>query len=1611
MSPLVQKSIKEGMTIIILSFVDYLTVMKIESFLQRGVSISIGRDDHFHSPGTFYTDDSPVDMDATKHHIQIAIKRGDVEKLNTCFEGISEQDVAKLLATRFNEDIIVTLEAGFDLKIKKPSPLASAIGNKQAAIFKYLMSYSPEEALKELFDIETIHGRHSSIENDVSLLNLAACIGLTEAVYLLADKFDVIKETSEAELSIHSACQGGDLDIVKCIYNTAICRGITDILEKKNNYGNTVLHFGAQSGSIPVVDWLFEHGASTEASEGMTILMAAADGGHLNMVRHVLENSLRFNVSINETDKNGANALFYSITNGRLEVAKYLSEHGAKSCRASDGRSLLSEAARKGHFDIFMFLLENSERYGVSVKDVDNNNWNIFGYAISGGNMDIINKLDEIGTEIPLHMQGLTPLHEAAYQGFSDVITHLLENKTKLKLDLQARDIHGCNTLMYAAFGGKKEILDLLREKGLTIEKAYDGRNLLMAAARNGHMDLVEHLLENFYAYDIDFEDKDDYGKNALFYPVFGGHFNTFKALIRAGIQPMADYDNVTLLMKVAQSGNIALFQYILNKQKSFHLGINDLADNNFWNPLMYAADGGKDAIIKILLENGAKAHKSSTQRTVLMTASRKGHEKVVSLLLDSLDEIGLSLNDCDDDGWNCVMHAVEGCNLNIIKYLLAKGAKVVPAKDGETVLMRAAFKNQQDIVFFFLENPPAYGLDINDKMKDGQNCSYRCIERGHLDLLKKLLDLGLKYELCKDRTTLLMVAAYSGNEDCIHYLMKHLELFNLSIHDKNNDGMDVLFFSIRSGSLKILQYFYNLGVIPVKANDGRTLLMEAVIQNKVHLVEHLLNNEKLYNINILDRDNADIDCLFYAVERGNIKMLELLLERGAVIQKTEKGKNIFMQAALSQEENMVKYLFMHATEFGIDVFETDINGWNCLQFSVCVYDDRIFTYLSNNGIPCVTTHSGQTMLMKAAASGPKRLVQLLLSNAYNQDIHAKDEDGWNAVFFAASEGRIEVFNYLLQEGGQIEPDNNNQTIIFLAGFTGKRDFVKFVIDKKTTLNFDLNAKSNFGRNCLFAVCQAKEKNVEILKLLIDERVPVENDKSGKTILMEAAAAGNFGMINFLIEQANTIGLDILAKDKEGRNALFYAVSSNKEEVFCQMMASGIPVDRNKTGKTVLMVAIQENKVEMVLHLMNSDLYGLSILQTDNNQCNALYYAAMAGSITLFEILQGEGAVLRHSKDGMSVLLVAAQEGKLDFLKYLVNRAQELNLTIHDCDKTGGNLITFAAAFGHKEVFDYCLDLGVAIKPTADGRNIIMLVMYDDHPEMLDYLIENSEKLGIDLNKKTDNGHNTLFYSVEVGKVDVFKKLISKGAKIEDGDDGESVIMRASYLEHEDMLMYLLSQQDKLGISIHSIDHNGCSAVHCTVDRKKYFKKSHYSAQVQILALLVEYGADLNMADENGLTPLHLCCKTSSIDAGEHSVEIVRYLLDNGSSIHANTYKGNTALHCCMESSFEVKPELLSFLHTSGADINAIDNMGRTPLMLACKRGWLDTVIALRRYGSDFDILDENGGTVADYCNTDNLQLAGLINIFFEGKYLYKVMISYVLFKLGLLFLPIAEII
>jgi hypothetical protein len=137
-------------------------------------------------------------------------------------------------------------------------------------------------------------------------------------------------------------------------------------------------------------------------------------------------------------------------------------------------------------------------------------------------------------------------------------------------------------------------------------------------------------------------------------------------------------------------------------------------------------------------------------------------------------------------------------------------------------------------------------------------------------------------------------------------------------------------------------------------------------------------------------------------------------------------------------------------------------------------------------------------------------------------------------------------------------------------------------------------------------------------------------------------------------------------------------------------------------------------------------------------------------------------------------------------------------------------------------------------------------------------------------------------------------------------------------------------------------------------------------ASLEIVAALIDAGAEINVKDNEGNTPLHFAVKRINREKfpTRDYEGIIRLLLDKKADIHIVNSGGATPLHTA--SAFRADPSAVELLIQAGANVNgkALASFGGwTPLHGAAARNSAGIVAVLLKHGADPTARDAKGLT------------------------------------------------
>ena len=271
----------------------------------------------------------------------------------------------------------------------------------------------------------------------------------------------------------------------------------------------------------------------------------------------------------------------------------------------------------------------------------------------------------------------------------------------------------------------------------------------------------------------------------------------------------------------------------------------------------------------------------------------------------------------------------------------------------------------------------------------------------------------------------------------------------------------------------------------------------------------------------------------------------------------------------------------------------------------------------------------------------------------------------------------------------------------------------------------------------------------------------------------------------------------------------------------------------------------------------------------------------------------------------------------------------------------------------------------------VDERCIFCPAMWSD-PAVSRVLIDS----GADIHTKNEYGRSPLLHACSSGALDVVKMLVEAGARVRDTDViGQTCLMFAADCGHTETVRYLVGLPE---VDVNQQGDEDWTALH--------HARRDADVKVDIVQVLIDAGADIEMKGYDGFLPLHYACLSGTLDvvkifarlgavcAADYTgqaclslaadyghTETVRYLLCLPEvEVNYREVDGKTALHCAVRKNHS---DVVQVLINAGADIDTKDNRENSPLHDACNNGLSDIVKMLVEAGAGVRATDNDGHT------------------------------------------------
>lgn len=1123
-----------------------------------------------------------------------------------------------------------------------------------------------------------------------------------------------------------------------------------------------------------------------------------------------------------------------------------------------------------------------------------------------------------------LYEDGSTTLHRAIYLNNIDVARYLLNLKkdNKYVVDVNKKDNSDMTPLALASFCNRVEIVEMLvNREDIIMTNEEDIKDPLSIACMENNSEIVSRLLASgkinlrdkkfrvktgapllHYAYaknnielmeeliehGIDVNDKDKEGLTVAQYVLL--HQPSKEIIKLLGILMkgnincinVGDKYNDTILHYACKSGYIDVVKFLVSKK---NLKIN-IKGNYGLSALHLACLHNRVDIIKALLERKDININIGEERglTPLHVAASKDDITILDLLVQN----GANVNAFDKIGMSPINHACFVHNINAMRALLnVKGIKLDKNNDKDLkMIFEMCVSGYKEILEVLLDK---MDISLEDSNIDGNNLLWLACDARKTDVVKMILnreDITTKYKNFKDSKGLT-----SLHRACCK---RHIEIVQLLLEQSDID-------------------------VNIKDIEGWTPLHYMTYADYTDVVKVLLEHPR---INVNEKDINGCTPIKYACDVGDIYLINMLLEKGGdlTIRDTYGISPIHMVFTRDNEEVKVTIKQAILKDFVEICRNNDTSRLDnllnicrvvhlqmekeCLRLACTEGSEVIIEYLLRKGVNVNQRYEGRTTLMYyACLSENENIAHILMK----YDINIRD--GFLERYVNNNKD-LDIVKSLIEYA----------TIKFLNACRVKDvkeavgllnydlDIEKLVKSKQNILDIANGDKriaealhKNLSKRLLDALENEAMNEVNML-IKLDVDTDIANTR-GKTILMHAIDHRYFPFAKKMINE----GVNVSACDLNGTNALMYASKQDSTELVELLLSKGLKINAvDKKNKTALMYALENRSNQAARLLM---IKGINILAKDINGKSTLMYALENRLYGVTRTLMGKKTYVYADKNERTLLMYAAKGSTVDIIEYML----ELGFNVNYVNTNKESALSWALKGKNRFAIEFLLEKGakVSVLDRKERKALKELTQLDNKTTIMiaaqEYDISKIEQY----QKSIKLSKMAVIYAITYG-YDPVAKYIVNATNVNMIHNRQTLLAYTINNSNEDMANYLI----KNGANVNSKSMNKITAL----------MLASYKGYSKIVKRLIEFGADLEMTDNNGMTAIWYAF------LGKRDKETIDYLLNAGAKVYTMC---NSSMNMLMYASKYGLEDTVKELMNRGFAVNYTNKERKTALLYA----------------------------------------------------------------------------
>lgn len=920
---------------------------------------------------------------------------------------------------------------------------------------------------------------------------------------------------------------------------------------------------------------------------------------------------------------------------------------------------------------------------------------------------------------------------------------------------------------------------------------------------------------------------------------------------------------------------------------------------------------------------------KQNNNSTALICAAESGSSDVMQLLIRG----GANVNVKNTVGQTALHVAVEKKAPENVRLLLRSGADAnIQNNDGQTGLILSTKIGSVDCMYLMLGS----GCDRNIQDTKGNTALLWAAWQGNVDCLKLLLKAGCDANVQNQSgNTAVIICSDANAHDCLKVFVQKAQERAVEFDRINKEGDSAVVIAARKNHMESFQLLIGCVGVDLNSRDakGNTALIWCVWNANPQATKMLLDVSGVGGrvVEVGAQNQFQHTALMFAAERSdNIECLKLLITAVAASNTANRDT----------DNNAGSLLDMK-----------NINGDTALLLAVknkCLEATKLLV-TAGADVDIQDTTTGSTALHLAVKDNSKEVIKVLLSsgrkNGCVDSLNVKDAtDGNTPLLIAAERNDTQCLSLLLSSSSAVDlniQNNRGKTILNLLIEYKATRAIQELLSKHY---LDPNIPDAAHDNSTALILAIKHRCFDIVRLLLDMPSNSNNNNSN-----------------------GRCAVDPNIPDAHGNTALILACDMKHEEMAALLLKHGADPDISNTeGDFPLIIATKNKSPEIIKLLLKSNSCFKDVVDGKGN--TAVIWAAWKGFADCLKLLLDHGCwcdaqntVLKNT-----ALCLVADKGDMDLgcLKLLLTAGADPNIV----NGSGEGPLHLATRNGSIESVKLLIKAGGDKYAPDDKGNTALLIA------MKATATATGTATGTGTGSSGNGGGLTSSQWMELVKYLI--QDAKANPNVQDKEQGSSPLMIAAGMV-------------TMGINATSSSATGieCMKMFLSAGSKTELQESNGSKQTALLiatqrqnvegvSLLLKYGADPDVRDCNGDSPIIVAAKqqqpsSSSLSIGGNSapsspsVEILKLLLKNGAYVDMKDNGGDTALIWAIKSrNVDFVRELLvqHQQHSIKCNINATGLNNNTALILAASTDQPDCVAMLvAAGGADLEMCNVYG--------------------------------------------------